>query len=671
MKYVNLIIDNNSNKTDMLYTYGSNVEGLKPGDKVRVTFGRGNKEYDAYVHSTKADPDPKIKKYKQIIEKDPEISLPSDAIEVCNWMKQRFFCRYIDGVKCFVPAGAAAKRKARKDFFEGKDVDACPVPTLTIEQKEAVKEITPYFEKRTHRVFMIHGVTSSGKTEVYIRLIGECVNRGRTAIMLVPEISLTTQTIRRFQERFGSEQLAVLHSKLSKGERYDQWMRIKNGEAKVVIGARSAIFAPLENIGAIILDEEHETTYKSDMTPKYDTTEVAIKRAEISGGLVLLGSATPSMTTSYRADSGTYGKITLKNRYNNNPLPAVEIADMRLELKEGNKSIFSNALYREARSCLDRGRQIILFLNRRGYSTFISCRSCGYVAQCEDCGISMTYHKSENQAICHFCGKKIEAPKICPDCGSKYIRYFGVGTEKVEEMAIETFPDAVIKRLDLDTISRKGSIDAILKSFGKGETNILIGTQIVAKGLDFSNVGLVGIVSADVTLNIPDFRSSERTFQLITQAAGRAGRGEEHGKVVIQSYTPEHYAIRLGAGQDYESFYRTELKFREKMAYPPFCDIIYIVLAAATDEEAKTGAGKIRDSFMRRVGRDHYMNVLGPRAAPISKTGDLYRYQLFIKCLPENWELYRDALWGIKDKVTREKSKEWTFLVDVNPFGFL
>ncbi|GAB1475706.1 hypothetical protein MASR2M70_05380 [Bacillota bacterium] len=671
MKYVNLIIDNNSNSTDRLYTYGSTVEDLKPGDKVRVTFGRGNKEYEAYVHSLEAGPDPKIKKYKQIIEKDPDISLPKDAIEISSFMKQRFFCRHIDGIKCFIPAGAAPKRKARKDYFEGRDVEARPLPALTEEQEEAVKELIPFIEKRSHRIFMVRGVTSSGKTEVYISVIAECIKKGRTAIMLVPEISLTTQTIRRFQERFGSGQLAVLHSKLTKGERYDQWMRIKRGEAKVVIGARSAIFAPLENIGVIILDEEHETTYKSDMTPKYDTAEVAIKRAEISGALVLLGSATPSMATSYKAGNETYGRIILKNRYNKNPLPAVEIVDMRVELKEGNKSIFSRALYREARSCLDEGRQIILFLNRRGYSTFVSCRSCGYVAQCGDCGISMTYHKSEDQVVCHYCGKRIDAPKTCPGCGSKYIRYFGVGTEKVEEAALETFTDSVIKRLDLDTVSKKGSIDAILKSFGKGETNILIGTQIVAKGLDFSNVGLVGIISADVTLNIPDFRSSERTFQLITQAAGRAGRGDHHGKVVIQSYTPEHYAIRLGAGQDYEAFYGTELKFREKMAYPPFCDIIYIVLAAATDEEAKTGAGKIRDSFLRRVGKEHYMNILGPRAAPISKMGDLYRYQLFIKCAPENWDIYRDAVLGIKDKVSREKSKEWTFSADINPFGFL
>ncbi|HZK01362.1 MAG TPA: primosomal protein N', partial [Anaerovoracaceae bacterium] len=419
MDYVNLIIDNNSVMTDTLYTYGSTVKGLKPGDKVIVPFGLGNKEYESYVHSVADGPDPKIKRYKKVISQDTIISLPTDAIEVSDWMRQRFFCKYIDAVKCFLPIGSAPKRR-RKSYFDGKDIQAVPAPVLTDEQDRAVNEIAPYIGNNRHKVFLIHGVTSSGKTEVYIRVIGECLKKGKTAIMLVPEISLTGQTIRRFQERFGSEQLAVLHSRLSKGERYDQWMRIKKNEAKVVIGARSAVFAPLENIGAIILDEEHETTYKSDMSPKYDTVEVAIKRAEISGGIVLLGSATPSLTSSYMAERGVYKKVTLKTRYNKTPLPTVEIVDMREELKEGNKSIFSRLLYNQIYDSLNMGQQVILFLNRRGYSTFISCRSCGYVARCDECDISMTFHKAAKQAVCHFCGKRIEAPKICPDCGSKY-----------------------------------------------------------------------------------------------------------------------------------------------------------------------------------------------------------------------------------------------------------
>ncbi len=671
MEYVNLIIDNSNDKTDMLYTYASEIEGLKPGDKVTVPFARGNKEYDAYVHSMADGPDPRIK-YKYVISKDPLVSLPSDAVEICEFMRQRYFCRYIDAIKCFAPAGSAPKRRAATDLFAGKEVEIVESPSLTPEQEEAVQNVMPFLQSREHKVFLIHGVTSSGKTETYMKVIEECLKQQRTAIMLVPEISLTSQTIRRFQQRFGTDDLAVLHSKLSKGERYDQWMRIKSGEAKVVIGARSAVFAPVENLGAVILDEEHESTYKSDMSPKYDTLEVAIQRARRSGGVVLLGSATPSLTSAFRAAKGEYEKILLKTRYNKTPLPHVEVVDMREELKQGNKSIFSIKLYEQIRACLDEGRQVILFLNRRGYSTFLSCRSCGYVMRCEECGISMTYHKARGEVVCHYCGRRTKIiPDVCPACGSKYIRHFGTGTEKVEEIAGKTFPDAVIERLDLDTAKRRGSIDAILSRFGKGKTDILIGTQLVAKGLDFSNVGLVGIVAADISLNIPDFRSSERTFQLITQAAGRAGRGTVPGKVVIQSYTPDHYAIQLAARQDYDLFYEAEIKIREQVGYPPFCDILYIILAAETEEEASEGAEKIRQSFLRRVGRDHAVNVLGPRPAPINKASGLYRYQLLIKCTEENWDAYREALWKIKNKVVREKQKEWTLSIDVNPYGFL
>lgn len=670
MKYANLIIDNNSEHTDMLYSYGYEMDDLKPGDKVVVPFSLGNKRYDAYVHSITVEPDPRVKRYKLILDKDDTLSLPSDAISVSEWMRDRYFCKYIDGIRCFLPAGASPKRKTKKAHFEDI-VERKAAPPLTKEQEHAVNEIVPHIREERHKVFLVHGVTSSGKTEVYINIIEECLSLGKTAIMLVPEISLTGQTINRFRERFDDDQLAILHSKLSKGQRYEQWMRVKDSRAKVVIGARSAIFAPLDNIGAIILDEEHESTYKSDMTPKYDAIEVAILRAKLNRGAVILGSATPSMTSYYKADKGEYKKITLKSRYNKTPLPKVETVDMREELKEGNKSIFSRALYEKALSSLEAKRQIIMFLNRRGYSTFLSCRSCGYVVKCEDCDISMTYHKAQNKAICHFCGKKTDVPKTCPSCASKYIRYFGAGTEKLEEMAALAFPQAKVERLDLDTARKKGSAEGILKRFKKGDTNILIGTQLVAKGLDFNNVGLVGIVSADITLNIPDYRSPERTFQLITQAAGRSGRGEKAGQVVIQSYTPEHYAIVLGGKQNYEDFYNTEIKFREKTFYPPFCDIIYLVLASKSEADASEGAAKIKDYFLRKVGKDHRYNVLGPKAAPITKSGELFRYQLFIKCSPENWDRYKEVIKMMKAKVLKDKQGEWILSVDINPFGFM
>ena len=672
MEYVNLIIDNSSDKTDNLYTYGSEISGLRPGDKVLVPFARSNKTREAYVHSVIEEPDASVRGLKYVIEKDPDISLPHKSIELCDWMRNRYLCRYIDAVKCFTPAGSAPKRARKSENNkETAEADRNVPPALTREQKEAVDRIRPYILHNTHKVFLVHGVTSSGKTEVYMRVISECIERGKSAIMLVPEISLTRQTIERFTGRFGADAIAVLHSKLSKGERYEQWMRIKQGKVKIAIGARSAIFAPFDNIGAIILDEEHETTYKSDMTPKYDTSEVAVEMGRIHNAAVLLGSATPSLVSAYKANEGEYELIQLTERYNKMPLPAVEIVDMREQLRNGNKSIFSLELYHEIKKCLDEKQQVILFLNRRGYSTFISCRNCGFVMKCRDCGISLTYHKDREEAVCHFCGHSVKIPAVCPDCGSRYIKYFGTGTEKVEEMAALAFPEAAIDRLDMDTARRKGSTDKILSRFAKGKTDILIGTQLVAKGLDFANVGLVGIVSADISLNIPDFRSPERTFQLITQAAGRAGRGERPGKVIIQTYNPEHYAILDASVQDYRSFYTKEIEIRRQIGYPPFCDLIQLILAAGNEEEAENAAVKVKEAFLRRTGKNNSNTVLGPKPAPMSKVNGLYRYQMLIKCSPENWELYKNALISVKKKVNTEKDKEWIFSIDINPYGFL
>lgn len=670
MKYVNLVIDNSSDSTDRLYTYGTDIS-LKPGDKVRIPFGQGNKEIDGYIYSIDQEPDPKVKRYKKVISKDEDVSLPSDGLLVSDFMRERYFARYIDCIKCFAPAGQAPKRRRVNKHLVDQDLDMLEAPKPTENQAKVLQVLKPAIEEDDHRVFLLHGVTGSGKTEVYLRAIEEVIKRGKTAIMLVPEISLTGQTIRRFQERLGRDKIAVLHSKLSPGERYDQWVRLKEGQAKLVIGARSALFAPLENIGIIVMDEEHEATYKSDMTPKYDTVEVAIERAKAHKSLVLLGSATPSVVSSYKAAQGEYSLLKLERRYNDNPLPEVKVVDMREELKEGNKSIFSRDLYGQMEKCLGEGKQVILFLNRRGHSTFISCRSCGYALKCDDCNISMTYHKGRNQAICHYCGKREGAPKICPACGSDHIRYFGAGTEKVEEITKEYFSDYKVERLDLDTSRRKGSGDAILKRFEEGETNILVGTQLVAKGLDFSKVGLVGIIASDITLNIPDFRSAERTFQLITQAAGRSGRGDEPGRVVVQTYSPDHYSIIYGSGQDYEGFYKEEIVYRMTTSYPPFSSIIYLVVSAKSGEEAEIAAVKIKEAFLRWAGKGHEINILGPKVAPQAKAGGWYRYQLFIKSPEEHEELYRKIVKRLKEKVYREKQKEWLFSADVNPFGFL
>ncbi len=671
MSYVNVVIDNNTNHTDRLFTYGCKLEDVRPGDRVRVPFGPYNAPRPAYVCNISEVPPEGIKNLKWVKDRDEEIRLGDIAIQMSLWMKRRYFCRYIEAIHCFTPSGSPSKRgKQRRPFAEEPERDGGP-KTLTREQALAAERIYPLLDEKKHRVFLVHGVTGSGKTELYLQVIARCLETGRNAIMLVPEIALTPQIVQRFLARFGAESIAVLHSKLSLGERHDEWMRIRRGEVRIVIGARSAIFAPLQDVGIIVLDEEHETTYKSDMTPKYETVEVAEQLGKLHGAVVLLGSATPSVASYRAAEQGRFEKIVLRERYNQTPLPGVEIADMREELHMGNRTIFSNALYEEMRNCLEAGKQIILFLNRRGYSAFLSCRNCGYVMQCPDCGISLTYHKKENEAVCHFCGRRAPVPKICPDCGSRYIKYFGIGTEKVEESVGELFPEASAERLDMDTVKKKGSLNQILNRFAKGKTQILIGTQLVAKGLDFANVGLVGVISADISLNIPDFRSAERTFQLITQAAGRAGRGDEFGKVVVQTYSPEHYAVTCAAAHDYEKFYELENTVRRQIGYPPYSDLICVGLSADTDEEAALAAEKVKGAFLRKAGSEHTARILGPRPSPMPRAGGRYKHQFLIKTPPECLASDSEAIEYIKRKVTAEKEKEWSLSIDVNPYSYL
>lgn len=670
MKYIDVVIDNKSEHTDVLYTYGCDNDDIQIGQKVYVPFARGNKVREAYVFAISDEPDREYKNLKYVDSLDDDISLSREIIDTCKWMKHRYLCKYIDAVKCFTPAGSKSKRgKERNPYKEAKG-EAVIIEQLTAEQQHAVAEITSAIDCGEHERFLLHGVTGSGKTEVYMRAAQHCINHGRSVIMLVPEISLTTQIIDRFIGRFGAERIAVLHSKLSMGERYDEWMRIRSGQVDIVIGARSAVFAPLENPGLIIIDEEHETTYKSDMTPKYDTVEVALKRLQTHKGVLVCGSATPSVVTTYRAEQGIYKKLMLTERYNRVALPDVEVVDMRQELKNGNKSMISQMLYDEIGENLRQGKQIILFLNRRGYSTFISCRECGTVLECPHCGISLTYHKENDRARCHYCGHEIVPPKQCPECGSKYIRYFGVGTEKVEETVKEMFPDAAVERLDLDSVRKKGSIDAMLSRFRKGKTDILIGTQLVAKGLDFRNVGLVGIISADVTLHIPDFRSPERTFQLITQAAGRAGRGDDVGRVIIQSYTPENYAVQRASAQDYSGFYEEEVQLRQLMGYPPYSDLFQVVFAAKNESDARNGAQRWYEQITGIMCEEDGLNVFRPQPAPMNKIKETYRYCMLIKCPQGKRKSYAEMLEIIKEK-NKDKKNVYSVTVDINPYSFV
>ena len=678
MKFVNVVIDNKSNSTDIMYTYACDDDSVKTGSKVYVPFARSKQLREGYVTSsiddiTKIEEEVR-KKLKKVERIDQEVSLTEEMIRTAMWMKGRYLCRYIDAVKCFTPAGTRAKRREIRNSISDRETDRKPVEFLTEEQQQAVSAIGNAITRGIHSRFLIHGVTGSGKTEVYIRAAEQALEMGRGVIILVPEISLTGQITERFLAAFGRDSVAILHSRLSSGERYDQWKLIRSGEVRIVIGARSAAFAPVEKLGLVVVDEEHEATYKSDFTPKYDTIEVALKRLQDkdNNGVLVLGSATPSVVTYNRAEDGIFQLIKLTRRYNDTALPQGEIVDMRRELKEGNSTVISRRLAEEIERQLEAGRQVMLMMNRRWYSTFVSCRECGYVAKCPNCGLSLVYHKN-GMMVCHYCGHEERAATACPECGSTFVRYFGSGTEKIEETVQGLFPGRAVDRVDLDSIKKKGELNRKLKRFERGETDILIGTQLIAKGLDFKNVGLVGIVSADVSLNIPDYRSPERAFQLITQAAGRAGRGSEPGKVIIQTYSPQHYAVTMAAAGDYEAFYRAENSFRKYMMYPPYSDIFQIVFTSASEEAAREGATLWHRRLMELLPEEDRVNVFDPQQAYMSRVRDTYRYSLIIKCPRGSRQRYAGMINILQEEETlraRKKKADFIAVVDINPYSF-
>ncbi len=673
MKYAEIIIDNRSDSTDRFYTYACEDDDISVGSKVYVPFARSRNLREGYVADVSENTAEELKAKLRFIDSiDPDVSLTPEMMRTALWMKQRYLCRYIDAVKCFTPAGSKAKRGKRKDPFADRQGVESEVKQLTRQQSDALAQIEEAVEKERHERFLIHGVTGSGKTEIYIRAVEKVLAVQKKAIILVPEISLTTQITDRFMGRFGNDRIAVLHSRLSLGERYDQWKKIRDGAVDIVIGARSAVFAPMDKIGLIVVDEEHESTYKSDHTPKYDTVEVAVKRLQDrdSRGVLILGSATPSVSTYKRSEEGIYKLIKLTERYNGVSMPDVTVTDMREELRNGNTSVISRVLGKTMKQQLEAGRQVMLFLNRRGYSTFISCRECGFVAKCPTCGLSLTYHKKDGSAVCHYCGYKTGAINRCPECGSKYVRYFGSGTEKVEEAVAEQFPEYRAARLDLDSVRKKGELERRLRDFQKGKTDILIGTQLIAKGLDFKNVGLVGIISADVGLNIPDFRSPERSLQLIIQAAGRAGRGSEKGRVIIQTYSPEHYAVKYAAAQDYENFYRTEIMIRKNMGYPPYSDMFQILFTSDDREDALRGAESWHDRIMRALPEEEKRNLFRPQEAYVSKLKEKYRYSLLVKCPRGKRKEYSGIINSIKEEDKKDRKKNYTAVADINPYSF-
>ena len=558
-------------------------------------------------------------------------------------------------------------KEAYRDPFQGIEVKTTPPLPLTDEQQQAFYSIEHAIQQKRSETFLLHGVTGSGKTEIYLQTIDLVLKQGKEAIMLVPEISLTPQIVSRFKSRFGNE-VAVLHSGLSVGEKYDEWRKIHRSEVKVVVGARSAVFAPFRNLGLIIMDEEHEMSYKQEDMPRYHTKEVAIERSAYHQCPVILGSATPSLETFARAQKGVYTLLSLKYRVNNRPMPTVEIVDMRDELRSGNRSMFSASLMDALKKRLERGEQSVLFLNRRGYSTFVMCRDCGYVPQCEHCDISLTYHRSNHSLKCHYCGHEETMPVKCPECQSEHIRFFGSGTQKVEEELTRVLPEARVIRMDVDTTRTKGSHQQLLDSFGNGEADILLGTQMIAKGLDFPNITLVGVLAADTMLHIPDFRSAERTFQLLEQVSGRAGRHERPGEVLLQSYTPDHYSIQLVKSHDYERFYQTEMHQRRAADYPPYRFMALVTISDPDLPNVIEKSQKITD-FLKRTLRSETV-ILGPVVSPIARIKDRYRYQCMIKY--KNEPKLTEALQQILKHYLRDTTQgNLQISLDMHPYFFM
>ncbi|GGH74757.1 primosomal protein N' (replication factor Y) [Pullulanibacillus pueri] len=555
------------------------------------------------------------------------------------------------------------EKEVYRDPFQGSAKPTIPLE-LTDEQQAAIHPVLEDLDERRHRVHLCHGVTGSGKTEIYLQAIQRVLEKGQEAIVLVPEISLTPQMVERFRGRFGDE-VAVLHSGLSRGEKYDEWRKIHRGEVRVVVGARSAVFAPFTNVGIIIIDEEHETSYKQEESPRYHARDVAIFRGEFHHCPVILGSATPSLESYARAQKGVYRLAPLLKRVNQKPMPPVSIIDMREELRAGNRSMFSRDLFQSLQERLRKGEQSVLFLNRRGYSTFIMCRDCGHVLSCPHCDISLTFHRKNNKVKCHYCGFEEQVPHQCPSCGSEHIRFFGSGTQKVEEALTTLLPEARVIRMDVDTTRKKGAHERFLKAFGRGEADILLGTQMIAKGLDFEKVTLVGVLAADAMLHLPDFRSTEKTFQLLTQVGGRAGRHQLDGEVIIQSYTPEHYAMTLAAEHDYQHFYLKEMQSRKRHDYPPF---YYLSLITVSHESFARASG-VAEQITRLLAQELTSQaiILGPVAPPIARIKDRYRCQCMIKY--KNEPKLKQTLKNILDHYQGAFSKEGLSIsMDIDPY---
>ncbi|MFH1877545.1 MAG: primosomal protein N' [Candidatus Omnitrophota bacterium] len=561
---------------------------------------------------------------------DAEPVFSTEMIHLAKWISDNYFCSWGEALEAMIP-GALKKGKNEMSSRIEEDIEDI-LPTIphvpNREQQTVLDDINKCIDENRHDVFLLHGITGSGKTEIYLQAMENVLSKGKAGIILVPEISLTPQTVERFRARFG-DNIAVFHSKMLQSAKLKEWKRLKDGKARIVVGPRSAVFSPCENIGIFIVDEEHEPSYKQEDVPRYHARETAIERARVAGVPVILGSATPSLESYHKAMTGEYRLVELTQRIQEKELPRVKLVDMRSEFDtRTGKTVISRIMADAMIKDVAQGKQALIFLNRRGFSTFITCRKCGQTLKCRKCDTPVVFHQDKNELICHYCNFRMSPPRICPHCNEDYLMYRGTGTEKVEEVIKKIIPSIRIARMDSDTMSGRGAHGRVLKAFKDHKLDVIVGTQMIAKGLDFPKVTLVGVVSADANLNLPDFRSGERTFSLITQVAGRAGRGDLGGEVIVQTYTPDHYAISMAARHDFHAFFEREIETRKELLFPPFIHFIKITVRSRRETDAENSAEKLAGILRKKIPD---IDMLGPAPAPVFRMRGYYRWNILVK----------------------------------------
>ena len=669
-KYADIIIDISHSAIERVFQYripDAIVDRVEIGSLVKVPFGRGDACRHGYVIGITEVPSYDVDKIKEILDV-PQKGIPIEGklIQLAAWMRETYGVTMNRALQTVMPVKQTVRKTAQKIEETKLSEDQWPCVKLSEQQQVLVDAFADDFQRDICQTYLLHGVTGSGKTEVYIQCIKEVIRAGGQAIVLIPEISLTYQTVARFRKHFGSR-VAFVNSKQSKGEKYEQFKKAKEQEVDVIIGPRSALFTPCANLKLLVIDEEHDSAFKSDQSPKYHARDVAIERAKLEHASVILGSATPSIESYARAKKGEYTLWELPERPDGMQTQTIEIVDLREELRLGNRSIISKSLYDKIADRLEKKEQMMLFINRRGFNSFVSCRACGEAVKCPKCDVALTYHmqtfQAQRQLVCHYCGYHMEMPKACPSCKSPMIAGFGTGTEKVEEEIKKLFPQIKTLRMDKDTTMRKDAGARILKQFSEGKADMLIGTQMIVKGHDYSHVTLVGVILADLSLYANDFRAGERTFELLTQAAGRAGRGDKPGEVVIQTYQPEHYAIVAAAKKDYQAFYEMEMTYRRMLHYPPVYDMMQVLLTGQSKGKTESFAGILGRNLKEKASACGFTQtrIIGPGEAAIGKINDEYRYVIYIKAPGLG------ALYTLRDYIDACVCEGVVVTVDINP----